>query len=266
MLAAVVRLVKARNPGRIIVGDRSARQFPDTAAVFENTGLRQAALDAGADEVLTPGDQDSDPGNWMLVQPEGYEEVWSAQGGIYAMRAIVEADHFINLPTCKNHRYALFSLSMKNLVGAISDSSRDPLHYLSSIGGNFEALSRDVVLLNRAFSPLINILDATTVLVNDGPQGDSAAAVRATPGLFMASKDRVALDAAGVALIKLEQSRNTVSSPDASQGDLRDSATWNLPQLAQAVELGLGVGSADDVSLLFEDVADATEIEGIFRG
>jgi uncharacterized protein (DUF362 family) len=265
MLAAVIKLVKTRDPGRIIVGDRSARQFPDTMEVFRNAGIEEAALAAGADEVYAAPTPEGDPDAWMLLQPESFETSWSAAGGILCMRRILEADHLINVPTCKNHRYALFSMSMKNFIGAIGDSSRDPLHFGDSIAGSFGPIGRDIAILNVPFRPLLNILDASVALINGGPQGDSADAVRATPGLVLASRDRVALDAAGISLIKLELSRTDVPQPDASHTTLMSTNAWSFPQIVEGGMRGLGATSAADVDLAFDDVADQAALETLFR-
>ena len=265
VLAAVVRLVKLKQPGRIIVGDRSARAFPDTARVFEVSGLGEAALAAGADEVFAAPSPTDDPDEWLLMQPPRYEESWAGAGGILVMRRIVEADHVINLPACKDHRYALFTLSLKNFIGAIGDASRDPLHFGDSIVQNFSPIGRDIAILNQPFSPLVNVLDATTALVNGGPQGDGPDAVRVAPGLILASKDRVALDAAGAALLKLELERTAVPQPDAAHSVLRQTPVWRLPQIQHAVERGLGVASADAVTLHFEGVSEAAALETIYR-
>jgi uncharacterized protein (DUF362 family) len=264
VLSAVIRLVKQRDPGRIIVGDRSARTF-DTDQVFERTMMAEAALAAGADEVYPAPSEAADPDAWVLVQPNGYETAWQAAGGVLAMRRILEADHLINVPTCKNHRYALFTLSMKNFIGAIADSSRDPIHYLSSIGSDFGPIGHDIAIINQPFAPLINIIDATTAIINGGPQGDGADTVRTSPGLILAGRDRVALDALGVSLIKLELERTLVPQPDASHELLTTTRPWDLPQIVRGAEYGIGSGSAGSAELAFEDVADAAAIEAIFR-
>jgi uncharacterized protein (DUF362 family) len=265
VLLAVIRLVKARNPGHIVVGERSARSF-DTAQVFADLGFTQAAMDAGADEIYPAPSPVTDPDAWMLMQPPSYEETWSGAGGILAMRKILEADHLVNVPTCKNHRYALFSMSMKNFIGAIGDSSRDPIHYADTLMANFDRIGRDIAVLNQIFSPLISIVDARTVLMNGGPQGDGLDAVRSTPGLILASKDRVALDALGVSLIKHELAAADVTRPDASNPLLLARSPWMFPQLQNAVMLGLGAANADAVELVFDQVDEAAALEAIFRG
>ena len=264
VLAAVVRLVKERNPGRIIVGDRSARGF-DSGQVFDTTGMGDAAMMAGADEIYAAPEASREDDHWVLVRPPNYEEVWPS--GLLVMRKAIDADHLVNVPTCKNHRFAMFTMSMKNFVGGIGDSSRGPLHYLDSIGGDFEALGRDIALLNQAFSPLINVVDATTVVVNGGPQGDGADTVRVSAGLILASKDRIALDTACVSLVQHELGRVDVPSPDGAHNDLKSQRVWEMPQIKNGIELGIGVGGVDEASLVFDQVdeADAMASEAIWR-
>lgn len=252
VLAAVVRLVKERG-AKVIVGDRSARGFA-SAVTLNDTGLADAAEKAGADEIYGAPLPKDEPDAWVLTQPPGWEETWQPLGGILAMRKIVEADHFINVAVCKNHRWAGFSLTLKNLIGAIGDDSRDRMHYVSR---DAVGLSNDIVTLNGAFSPLMNLIDATTCIVNGGPEGILGDEVTTKPGLIFASRDRVALDALGVSLIQEEQSRVVVEKPDEMQTLLKSTSAWKLPQIAGAVEVGLGAVGPEAVSLRFEGLADA---------
>lgn len=260
-LAAVVRIVRERSPARIIVGDRPARPFL-SEPVLETTGHRRAAMEAGADEVYPAPRPVDEPDAWVLLQPDAYEETWDALGGVLAMRAIVEADHFINLPVCKDHRWAVYSLSMKNLIGAVGDDSRDAMHYVRSEPNR---LSRDIAILNQMFSPLINILDAGVALLNGGPEGTGPDSVRARPGLTLASRDRVALDVVGVSLIQHELARATVEMPDEAHPFLTSTRAWDLPQVVHGIDRGLGIGSPDRLILRFEEVVESTEIEARAR-
>jgi uncharacterized protein (DUF362 family) len=265
VLAAVVKLVKAKNPGKIIVGDRSARQFPDTARVFSESGLGEAAMMAGADEIYAAKSPAEAPDEWMLQQPPMYETTWRAAGGIYAMKKILESDHLILVPTCKNHRYALYSLSMKLFMGAIGDSSRDPVHFSDSIAGEFTNIGKDLAIMNQMFHPTMVVIDALTALVNGGPQGDGSDAVRTTPGLIFASKDRLAIDAAAVSLIQLELDTATVPTPDASNATLKRDPVWKMPQIVQGIALGIGNGDPANIELKFDGVMRSAEIEAKFR-
>jgi uncharacterized protein (DUF362 family) len=265
VLAAVVKLVKARNPGKITVGDRSARQFPDTERVFTASGMRDAAMMAGADEVYAAKSPADAPDEWMLLQPPMYEVTWSGAGGLLAMKKILEADHLINVPTCKNHRYALYSLSMKAFMGGIGDSTRDPVHFSDSIAGSFNAIGKDLAIINQMFKPTMNIIDALTAVINGGPQGDAADAVRTTPGLIFASKDRLAVDAAAVSLIQLELDTASVPMPDASNAVLKRDPVWKLPQIVNGIERGIGMGDPNNIALMFDGVMRSAEIEAKFR-
>lgn len=261
VLAAVVRLVKER--GAIaIVGDRSARQFT-TSEALDGSGLRRAALDAGADEVYAAPRPSEDPSAWVLLQPPGFEETWAAQGGVLAMRRILEADHFINVPTCKNHRWAGFSLSMKAHMGSIGDDSRAPLHFMI---GEPERLGRDLALLNQLFAPRLNLLDAWDTLVNGGPEGVGTDGVRYPSRLIVAGRDRLAVDAIGVSIIKLGRSRSVIPEPDQVSQHLDTTAPWAMPQIRHGIERGLGMASPAEAELRFDDVADADALEAIFLG
>jgi uncharacterized protein (DUF362 family) len=178
------------------------------------------------------------------------------------MRRLIEADHVINVPTCKNHEWAVFSASMKNFIGAIGDDSRDPLHYDL---GSPEQLSRDIALLNQGFAPLLNIVDARAVMINGGPGGGGSDAIRIQRDMIIAGRDRVAVDAACVALMQLELSRTEVPEPDASNAYLMGFWAWQMPQIVEAIERGLGASSAEQVALRFEGIDDAAEIDEYFR-
>jgi uncharacterized protein (DUF362 family) len=115
------------------------------------------------------------------------------------------------------------------------------------------------------FKPTMNIIDATTALINGGPQGDGSDAVRTSPGMIFASKDRLAVDAAAVSLIQLELMTAMVPSPDAANATLKRDAAWKFPQITTGIELGLGVSSAAMVELVFDGVDRAAMIEAKFR-
>jgi uncharacterized protein (DUF362 family) len=261
VLGAIVRLVKERG-ARVIVGDRSARQVGPSGPIFERSGIITAMLAAGADEVYPAPRPIEDPSAWVLVKPPRYEETWSAPGGILAMRKILEADHLIDVPVCKDHRWAAFSLSMKNFIGAIGDDSRDPLHFQV---GDANKLSRDIAILNGAFKPLISVLDALMTVMNGGPEAVYPDRVATRTGLVMASRDRVALDAAGLSLIKHQLARTAVPMPDEMHAYNTATRAWSSHQIRHAIELGLGVASAADVDLRFESVAIAGELEAVYR-
>ncbi len=263
VLAAVIRAVRARGAGHIVVGDRSARSF-ESQLVFDQTGLGQAALDAGADEIYAAPKPMDAPDDWVLVQPERWDEWWDSVGGILAMKRMLDADHLINVPVCKNHRWAVFSLTLKAFIGAIGDASRDHMHYTAADPNN---LSRAIAIMNQIYSPLLNVIDATGALVNGGPEGVGTDAVRTAPGLIIASRDRVASDVVGAAVLRHEITKTTVPMPDVMHARLASERPWAHAQIVHGIERGLGISSADDLLLRFDGVAPAhaSAIEALVR-
>jgi uncharacterized protein (DUF362 family) len=264
VLTTVIKIVKEQSPQRIIVGDRSARQYT-TESVFTGLGLASAALAAGADEVYAAPSPQVTPADWVLMKPPFFDETWSAAGGILAMRKIVEADFLINVPVLKNHRYAMYSLAMKAFMGAIGDTSRDAVHFSLTEDPVRNRMGRDIATFNQIFNPLMSIVDGWDALINGGPEGTTAS-VRAQTRIILASRDRVAVDATAASVLKLELSRATVTTPDQAYASLTaPGAPWNLPQLVAARDLKIGIPGPERAVLTFDSVPDATAIEGIFR-
>jgi uncharacterized protein (DUF362 family) len=78
------------------------------------------------------------------------------------------------------------------------------------------------------------------------------------PGLLFASSDRVAIDAVGVAVLKLYGAKGKVGEVPVFEQD----------QLKRAAELGLGVQSSEEIQLSpLNDEAkdDADQIEGVLK-
>ncbi len=86
-------------------------------------------------------------------------------------------------------------------------------------------------------------MDAVEAFTTGGPD----AGTKAAPGVVLASTDRVALDAVGVALL-----RRLGTTMEVSAGRV-----FEQTQIARAVELGLGVPAAEDVQILTADEASA---------
>jgi uncharacterized protein (DUF362 family) len=79
-------------------------------------------------------------------------------------------------------------------------------------------------------------MDATEGFSSGGP--DKGKLIK--PGVILAGRDRSAIDAAGVALLR---AFGTV--PEVMTGKIFD-----LEQIARAAELGVGIGSADRIRLV----------------
>ncbi|CVK31505.1 DUF362 domain-containing protein [Methanoculleus bourgensis] len=82
-------------------------------------------------------------------------------------------------------------------------------------------------------------MDAAEGFSTGGPEQGSLI----EPGVMLASTDRVALDAAGIALLRLYG-----STPEVMRGRI-----FEMDQIARAAELGIGVRSAQDLRLVALD-------------
>jgi len=75
----------------------------------------------------------------------------------------LDADVFINVPRAKDHDTADLTIAMKNLMG-IMGGQRGSIH---------KDIHQKLVDLNLAFKPTLNIIDASSIMVEHGPQGAS---------------------------------------------------------------------------------------------
>jgi uncharacterized protein (DUF362 family) len=90
--------------------------------------------------------------------------------------------------------------------------------------------------INEPFRPQLVVLDGMEAFVDGGP----ATGQRASGEVFLASPDRVAIDAVGVAILKLLGSNERIMKPK----------IFEQEQIVRAVELGLGAASSSEIELI----------------
>jgi uncharacterized protein (DUF362 family) len=93
--------------------------------------------------------------------------------------------------------------------------------------------------INEPFKPALVVLDGVDAFVDGGP----ATGKRARGEVFLASTDRVAMDAAGVALLKFLGSNEKIMGKK----------IFEQEQIARAVELGLGASSPGEIDVISAD-------------
>lgn len=101
---------------------------------------------------------------------------------------LLESDRFINIPIAKVHSLAGYTMCMKNLLGAIEDR---PIFH--------PEIHQNVADLSMVLKPDLNIIDATRILVRNGPTGGSLADVR-KPETVIAAVNPVSADSIGMSL------------------------------------------------------------------
>jgi uncharacterized protein (DUF362 family) len=218
VVAAVVRALYDAGAGKVYVGDMSAIIRGSTKRAMEETGILSAARGAGAEALFFEDHK------WEKVKVDGayLKEVPVSEW-------IFKVDRVVNLPVIKTHAYAGYSICLKNFVGATHFTHRP--YFL-----NPRRWEEVVAELNLAYRPDLNIADGTKVMVEGGPWEGRAEGAN----LVLASGDRVACDAVGLALIK-------------SYGyweRLNGISPWEMGQMRRAAELGLGAGNRGELELL----------------
>ncbi len=103
---------------------------------------------------------------------------------------ILDADVYINLPICKVHGATKVTLAMKNQLGAVWRPQR--YHEAKSEEEADENLHQNIADLATALRPTLNIVDATRVLLTNGPKGPGKVG---QPNALVVSPDIVAADA-----------------------------------------------------------------------
>ena len=103
--------------------------------------------------------------------------------------------------------------------------------------------------INKFYSTDLVLMDATEGFATGGP--DKGKLIR--PRVIIGGRDRVAIDATGVALL-----RSFGTSHDVSEGTI-----FSLEQIASASGLGIGVSSADQIRLVPLDAASEPVAEKI---
>ncbi len=245
-LSALIRRLQAMGAERLTVGDRSG--MGDTRRVMQQKDIFRMADELGF-ETLVFDELDDD--GWELSQIA--DSHW--QNGFAVARPILEADGVVQTCCLKTHRYGgHFTLSLKNSVGLaakqVPGESYDYMRELHSSPYQRHMIAE----INTAYQPDLIVLDGLEAFVEGGP--DHGKKVDAQ--IILASTDRVAIDAVGVALL-----RYFGTTPAVSQGTI-----FQQEQIARAVELGLGVAGPEQIELVTDDpesAAYAQEIQQILQ-
>ena len=171
VVGTLVRLAREAGAKEVLVMDNPSGGNPE--AIYPATGIAAAVEAAGGTMHVMGQPQYRDyeiPGHLLGVHP------------LYA--PLVEADVLINVPVAKQHGSTGLTLAGKNMMGATSDRGR--MHRLG--------LSESIAELNAALRPDLSVIDATRILVANGPSGRSLADVR-VKDTVIAAADWVAADA-----------------------------------------------------------------------
>lgn len=175
VVAEIVALCRAAGARRVVVTDISCN---DPRRCFARSGIAEAAAAAGAEVI------ESRRLRMLTAALPGLSS------GLEVVEELVRADRVVNVPVVKHHSLSRVSLGMKNWFGVLG-KGRNRLH---------QDINRAVAELGAIFRPTLTVMDATRVLVANGPVGGSLADVLSV-GAVLAATDPVLADAWGASLL-----------------------------------------------------------------
>lgn len=239
-LRTLIEVCKNGGAREITVADRSG--MGDTPRVIREKGLDRLAQETGVRIVPL---ETLPPSEWtQRTIPGGH---WR-QGVLYPV-LLERADVIISTCCVKTHRFGgHFTLSLKNSVGMVARQGPDGHDYMRELHGS--PLQRVLIAeINTLYRPAMVVVDGIEAFVDAGPEAGRLA----RPGVVLAGTDRVALDAVGVALLRV----HGVIPPTAT------GRIFEQEQIRRAVELGLGVGSPDAIELVTDNDAGRAAIASV---
>ncbi len=230
-LSGLIKELKGRGAAEITVGERSGP--PPTQRVMEQKGIFQLAEELGF-KVINFEElekQGLDEKNWVHFNPPGNH--WKE--GFYIPKPVVEAEYVVSTCCLKTHGFGgVFTMSLKLAVGLTPKSLMRELH-----SQRMGPMRKMIAEINLGYKPQLIVLDGIEAFVDGGP----STGTKKEADIFLAGRDRVAVDAVGVAVLK------ELGSNEAIMG----SRIFEQEQIQRAAEIGLGVSGPDQIEIVSPD-------------
>jgi uncharacterized protein (DUF362 family) len=224
-LAALVEEVWKMGAKTVSLGERS---WPPTREVMDQKGV--IPLMEKLDVKIVDFDQ-LDEKDWVKVDFNGSH--W--QDGFRVARPILESECLISTGCLKTHQYGgVFTMSLKLHVGVVP-TTRHGYDYMNELHSSPHQ-RKLIAEINEPFTPDLIVLDGIDIFVDGGPMIGK----RAKGNVFLASTDRIAIDAVGLAVLKFLGSNHQIMK----------TKIFGQEQIARAVELGLGASSPSEIEVM----------------
>lgn len=179
VMQAVIELCQEAGAKKVRIADNTIH---DAQRCFAITGVGSVAKKTGADLIVPRESLMRD------MNLHGHRlDVWPV------FTPILEADKLINLPIAKDHGLSRLTLGIKNWIGAVG-GRRSALH---------QDIHQTIVDLAQFFKPTVTLIDATRIMINNGPSGGNESDVRIKNHLIL-SNDQVAADTKAATLFDLD--------------------------------------------------------------
>jgi len=225
-LKTVIQIIKTTTPESITITERSG--MGDTDKVLKNRGVYTLAEKEKIEVVNLDALDDEE---WARKGTTGTH--WKK--GYLVPKIVLDADYVINLPCLKTHRFGGdFTMSLKNNVGLVAKWHGD-YNYMWEL---HSSLNQRLMIaeINKDIPCHLIITDGIRGFSTGGPEKGKLI----EPEILLLSTDRVAMDAVGVAVLRIFGTTEKVS-----QGKIFDQE-----QIKRAAELGIGVKSPEEIELV----------------
>jgi uncharacterized protein (DUF362 family) len=245
-LRAIVETLKSAGASEITLAERSG--MGNTEQVLKQMGVLALSKELGFSAVVL-----DNLGKEGWVKFERDQTHWLR--GFYIAKVFHDADKIVQTCCLKTHRFGgHFTLSMKNSVGLVAKKVVGGMYdYMWELHGS--PFQRQMIAeINNHYNVDFVLMDGIKAFVTGGPESGKVV----EPNLLLASQDRVAIDAVGVAILKMY----------GAKGKVGEAGVFEQDQLKRASELGFGVKSADEIQLMplsEESRADADRIEQVLK-
>jgi uncharacterized protein (DUF362 family) len=227
-LVSLVEEMWSMGAKSVSLGERS---YPPTKEVMDEKGIipLMEKLD-----VRVINFDDLKEKDWVHVNPK--DTHW--QDGFRVARPILESECLISTCCLKTHQYGgVFTMSLKLHVGVVP-TTRNGYGYMRELHGSPHQ-RKLIAEINAPFKPALIVLDGIDAFVDGGP----VTGKRAKANVFLASTDRVAIDAVGVAILKSLGSNDQIMKPK----------IFEQEQISRAAQIGLGASSPAEIDLFPAD-------------
>jgi len=221
--------LKTMGASSITIGERCGP--PNTADVIREKEIDRICREHGIGLVNfeeLPEDE------WIRVRPPGTH--W--MDGFDVAKPVLDSKCIVSTCCLKTHRYGgVFTMSLKLSVGITHKRNMGELH------GSGRHMRKMIAEINQVYDPSLIIMDGMEVFTDGGPMNGELKRA----DIVLAGTDRVAMDAAGLAVLKLLGSNDAVMH----------TKIFDQEQIARAVELKLGVGRPEDIVFITGDTKSA---------
>jgi len=223
-------IIKLKEMGAksITVAERSGPA--NTAETFEKKGLYALAKELDFKVVNLSEVPNED---YVLKKPQ--DSHW--RDGFLFAKIYDDAECIVETCCLKTHMYGgHFTLSLKNAVGLVAKKCMSELH-------SSKHQRKMIAEINAVYKPDLIIMDGVIAFVDRGPMEGT----RKEAKVFIAGTDKIAIDAVGIAILRL-----LGTTPEVSRGSI-----FEQEQIKRAVELGIGITSPEEI----EFISESEEVE-----